>query len=461
MISFDWNKNKIHHIHLIGIGGISMSGIAEILLNQGYKVSGSDIKDSNILIKLRQHGAKIFIGHSKDNVENPDLIVYSAAIREDNPERVQGRLLGIPEIDRAKMLGQIMKTYKKAIAVSGSHGKTSTTSILSLLMEYSGLDPTIMVGGELEDIGGNVKIGKSEHFITEACEYVESFLHFFPYIGIILNIDEDHLDYYRDLDHIKKAFKKFVQTIPQEGFLIACHDDDEVMDVAEDAVCNVVTYGIKRPSDFMAKDIEFNELGYPNFILVYKSEEIGRFHLNIPGLHNVYNALAAISTSHILGISWDMIMKNIPLYKGIDRRFDVRGMVKGAKIIDDYAHHPVEIKATLEAAKQHPHSKIWAIFQPHTFSRTKALLYDFAMAFDSADHIIITDIYAARELDNGEINSKKLVEIMDKKLDVLYMKDFEEISNYLYENIAPGDLVITMGAGDVYKIAEMLLNIAS
>lgn len=458
MISFDLKGDKILHIHLIGIGGISMSGIAEILLTHGYRISGSDIKDSKLLDKLRKHGAEIFIGHNKDNLNNPDLVVYSAAIKKDNPERVQAKILGIPEMDRAEMLGQIMKGYDKAIAVAGSHGKTTTTSLLSLLMEYSGLDPTILVGGELENIGGNIKIGKSQHFITEACEYVESFLQFFPFIGIILNIDEDHLDYYRDIHHIKEAFEKFVKTIPEEGFLVASHDDEEVMDVSRNAVCNVVTYGINTLSDFMAKDIIFNNEGQANFIVTYKGEEMGKFHLRIPGLHNVYNALAAIATSHILGIPWETIIKNISLYQGIHRRFDVLGDVKGAKIIDDYAHHPVEIKATLETAKQYPHKKIWAIFQPHTYSRTKALLKDFAMAFDVADHIIITDIYAARELDNGEVSSKKLVAMMDDKLDARYMKDFEEISDYLYENIAPGDLVLTMGAGDVYKIAEMLLN---
>jgi len=458
VISFDLINNKAHHIHLIGIGGISMSGIAEILLTHGYHISGSDIRDSNILEKLRKHGAEIFIGHNKDNIHNPDLVVYSAAIKEDNPERLQAKILGVPQIDRAEMLGQIMRGYDKAIAVAGSHGKTTTTSLLSILMEYSGLDPTILVGGELEDIGGNIKIGKSQHFITEACEYVESFLHFFPSIGIILNIDEDHLDYYRDINHIKEAFEKFVMTIPKEGFLVICHDDEEVLDVSKNGQCNIITYGIKTPSDVMAKDIIFNNEGLPNFIVSYKGEDIGRFYLKIPGIHNVYNSLAAIATCHILGIPWETIIKNIPLYQGIHRRFDILGDVKGAKIIDDYAHHPVEIRATLEAAKQYPHKKIWAIFQPHTYSRTKALLKDFATAFDMADHIIITDIYAARELDNGEVSSKKLVDIMDNKLDVRYMKDFKEISGYLYENIAPGDLVLTMGAGDVYKIAENLLN---
>ncbi|WP_205684301.1 UDP-N-acetylmuramate--L-alanine ligase [Clostridium formicaceticum] len=457
-MSFDLNEHKIHHIHLIGIGGISMSAIAEILLSHGYRVSGSDISDSKLLHKLKEHGAEIFIGHREENIQNPDLIVYSAAIKHYNPERVRAKALNIPEVDRAEMLGQIMKKYDKAIAVAGSHGKTTTTSLLSLLMEYGGLDPTILVGGDLEDIGGNIKIGKSNHFITEACEYVESFLRFFPFIAIILNIDEDHLDYYRDIEHIKDAFRRFVALVPKEGFLVACNDDPQVREIYSSADCNIVTYGIKTPADFIAQDISFDKEGHPNFKVLYQGEVFGDFRLNIPGLHNVYNALASITTSHLLGLEAETIAKNIHRYQGIHRRFDILGEVKGAKIVDDYAHHPAEIKATLEAAKQHPHRKIWAIFQPHTYSRTKALLKDFSTAFNAADHTIITDIYAARELDNGEINSKKLVELMDPSLEALYIPEFEKIVDYIYDRLEPGDLVLTMGAGDVYKIGEALLN---
>ncbi len=458
MISFNSKETRIKHIHLIGIGGISMSAIAEILLKHGYQVSGSDIRDSNILEKLRKHGARIFIGHRKDNIQGPDLIVYSAAIGEDNPERVRGKELGIAQMDRAEILGEIMQGYDKAIAVAGSHGKTTTTSLISLLMEYSGLDPTILVGGELDDIGGNIKIGKSQVFITEACEYVESFLKFFPFIAIILNIDEDHLDYYRDIDHIKEAFKKFVALVPREGFLIACTDDEEVREVSKVASCNLISYGIDREALFMAQKIVFDSEGLPSFQVNYKGQYFGDFHLKVPGLHNIYNALAAIATSHILGIDSETIGKHIGKYKGIHRRFDILGELKGAKIIDDYAHHPVEIRATLEAAKQYPHRKIWAIFQPHTYSRTKALLKDFASAFDIADHIIITDIYAAREVDNKEVNSNNLVELINPELKALYIKDFHDIASYVYENIEAGDLVITMGAGNVYEIANLLLN---
>lgn len=461
MIAFDINQNSNKHIHLIGIGGISMSAIAEVLIKHGHKVSGSDMKDSKLLDKLRNCGAEIFIGHNMDNIQNPDLIVYTAAIREDNPERIRGKELNIPEIDRAEMLGHIMKNYNKAIAVAGSHGKTTTTSLISLILEYANLDPTILVGGELDEIGGNIKIGESEHFITEACEYVESFLKFFPFIGIILNIDEDHLDYFKDINHIKDAFRKFANLIPKEGFLIANEDDENIKEVISNVQCNLITYGINSNSTFIAKNVVFTTEGYPIFKVEFNGKDIGTFQLNIPGKHNVYNALASIATAHILGVEPSDIEKHIKKFKGIHRRFDILGEVKGCKIIDDYAHHPAEIKATLEAARNYPHNKIWCAFQPHTFTRTKALLDDFASSFGDADHIIITDIYAARELDTGEINSKILVDKIKEcnpEGDTYYMESFEEISSFIYENMKPNDIVLTMGAGDVYRIGEMILQ---
>ncbi|SCX78912.1 UDP-N-acetylmuramate--L-alanine ligase [Alkaliphilus peptidifermentans] len=457
MFSFDLSLHEIYHIHLVGIGGISMSAIAEILLKHGYRVSGSDIKDSNLLEKLRNHGAEIFIGHSAENIHNPDLIVYTAAIKDNNPERVRAKELNIPEIDRAEMLGSIMKKYKKAIAVSGSHGKTTTTSLISLILEYSGLDPTILVGGELDEIGGNIKIGASPHFITEACEYVESFLKFHPFIGVILNIDEDHLDYFKNIDHIKEAFKKFALKIPNEGFLIANNDDANVKELFPHIKCNIITYGLWEKSHFTATDIKFNTDGFPSFRVIFEGETYGYFQLSVPGYHNIYNSLASIATAHVLGVSPEDICKHISIYKGIHRRFDLLGEVNGAKIIDDYAHHPAEIRATLEAAKNYPHRNIWCIFQPHTYTRTQALLTEFAKSFDDADHVIITDIYAARELDEGKIHSSKMVELMSHP-DAKYMKNFHDIVNHLYDNLQPQDLVLTMGAGDVYKIGEGLLE---
>ncbi len=455
-MTFDLN-NTIKHIHLIGIGGISMSGIAEILLKEGFSISGSDMAATPITEKLKSRGARIDFGHDGAFVEGADLIVYSAAIKSDNPERLRAKERNIPEIDRAEMLGKIMKSYPHAIAIAGSHGKTTTTSFISLLLEYADLDPTIMVGGNLAEIGGNIKIGNSGYFVTEACEYFESFLQFRPQIGILLNIDKDHLDYFKDMDHIVRAFKGFAELVPRDGYMIAFNDNEHIRDILPGLDCQKVTYGLREDSDFTAKNVVFNNFAHPTFQLYYKGEELGDITLQVPGMHNVYNALAAIATAHVLGISVKEIQKNITRFKGIHRRFDVLGQVKGATIVDDYAHHPAEIQATLEAVRNYKHRKVWCVFQPHTFSRTKALLQDFSEAFAYADHVILADIYAAREIDNGEINSESLLDLMKDHPETYYLKSFEEIRDFLYSRIQPEDIVLTMGAGDVYRIGEMLL----
>ncbi|MGV8146038.1 MAG: UDP-N-acetylmuramate--L-alanine ligase [Alkaliphilus sp.] len=448
----------MNHIHLIGIGGISMSAIAELLLHKGVRISGSDIENSGIIEKLRAHGAEVFIGHSTSNIDSPDLVVYTAAVHKDNPERVEAKRLGIPQIDRAEILGNIMAEYDTPIAIAGSHGKTTTTSMLSIFLEHSGFDPTILVGGELDEIGGNVKIGKSQYFITEACEYVESFLKFNPVIAVVLNIDVDHLDYFQDLEHIKNSFKKFALLIPNDGFLIACGDDSNTMDITEGLDCNVVSFGIDNNCDYKAENITFNKLGYPSFEVLHSGIKLGDFELNVRGIHNVYNTLASIATAHILGIPNSKLVDVSELYKGIHRRFEFKGNIKGAKIYDDYAHHPVEIKATLSAAKKFAKGDIWCIFQPHTYTRTRSLLKDFSTSFDLADHLIMADIYAAREIDDGTIHSKNIVELTKNNIDSLYIQDFDEIVEYIYNNIKANDIVITMGAGDIFKVADALIS---
>ncbi len=453
--------NNIKNIHFVGIGGISMSGIAEILLKEGFSVSGSDTAATPITEKLKSKGAKIYFGHEGSFVEDADLIVYSAAIKSDNPERLRGRERNIPEMDRAKMLGKIMKSYPHAIAIAGSHGKTTTTSFISLLLEYADLDPTIMVGGNLAEIGGNIKIGNSGYFVTEACEYFESFLQFQPQIGILLNIDKDHLDYFKDMDHIIRAFKGFAELVPKDGHLIAFNDNAHIRDILPTLDCQKITYGLREGSDFTAKNVVFDDLAHPTFQLYYQGKELGDITLQVPGMHNVYNALAAITTAYVLGISVKEIQKNITRFKGIHRRFDVLGKAKGATIIDDYAHHPAEIKATLEAVRNYKHRKVWCVFQPHTFSRTKALLQDFSEAFALADHVILADIYAAREIDDGEIHSEHLLDLMKDHPEAYYLKSFEEIRDFLYPRIQPEDIVLTMGAGDVYRIGEMILALDS
>ncbi|QEK11072.1 UDP-N-acetylmuramate--L-alanine ligase [Crassaminicella thermophila] len=459
MIHFDLDKHDINHIHFIGIGGISMSAIAEVLLTFGYNVSGSDMKSSKITEKLLKKGAKIFIGHHEDNLHSCDLVVYTAAVKEDNPELQKANKLNIPVISRAEMLGLLMKKFKSSIAVSGTHGKTTTTSMISLILEYSDFNPTILVGGELDQIGGNVKVGSRDYFVTEACEYVGSFLKFFPHIGIILNIDADHLDYFKDLDHIIDTFTKFASLIPKNGFLIACKDDKNVQKILPKLNCHILTYGLNNSCNYWADNIQFNDRGHPNFNVFFNNKFLGKFELSIPGKHNIYNALASIACCHNLNVPVEKIIKNLKAFKGTHRRFDVLGKIDDITIIDDYAHHPTEIKATLDAASKLPHNRLWCIFQPHTYTRTKALLNDFASSFDLADKIIITDIYAAREKDTGQIHSKDLVKaIQAYHKDVSYMDTFEKITAYIRKYAQPNDLVLTMGAGDIYKVGKMLLE---
>ncbi len=453
-------QKKIKHIHFIGIGGISMSGLAEILMNLGYKISGSDIKSSPITMKLEKLGAKISYTHDKSNIVNPDLVVFTAAVNKENPELQKAISDNIPTIDRATLLGQIMKKYPYSIAISGTHGKTTTTSMVSMIMLESNLDPTIHVGGVLSAINGNTKIGDDKYFVTEACEYVESFLKFYPYLAIVLNIEEDHLDYFKDLDHIKSSFTKFISLIPKDGHLIANIDDPNTKSILDNLSCNLVTYGLHSSSAmWSARNIVFDDLGCATFNLVHNKKSISKIKLRVPGIHNVSNALAAISACRTLGCNIKSIKEGLRKFTGTHRRFELKGIWNNIKVIDDYAHHPSEVKATLKAAKNCTHGRIWCVFQPHTYTRTKALLNEFSHSFNMADKIIISDIYAAREKDTGEINSKTLSDkLISNSVESLYISDFESIVEYLEENVSSSDLIITMGAGDIYKVGEMFLE---
>lgn len=458
MLNFSNNK-KVNNIHLVGIGGIGMSGLAEILLDKGFVVSGSDIKSSHITKKLEANGVKMHIGHYEENIVGADIIVHTSAIKADNPEIAKARVLDIPVLDRAEMLGRLMGNYKKSVAVSGAHGKTTTTSMISLIFEQSELNPTILVGGELKEIGGNVKVGSSNLLITEACEYKENFLKFKPNIGIVLNIDEDHLDYFKDFDHIFSAFSKFTKLIPKKGALILNNDDYNVRRLVHHAGCNIITYGININSDFQAKNITFSGAGYPSFDVMYKESFLERFTLNIPGKHNIYNALASISTTYTLGVPLDKIKQILSKFKGTHRRFDILGQWNKVTVIDDYAHHPTEIRATLDAVRKFPHNKIWCVFQPHTYTRTKAFLLDFAQSFSDADKIIITDIYAAREKNIDEVHSKNLVDhIKQEGQDAVYIDSFGKVVAYLKEYAQPNDIVLVMGAGNIYEVGNMLVE---
>lgn len=454
-------ENTNQKIHFIGIGGISMSGLAEILVKKGFKVSGSDMKNSKITRHLEQLGVDFHLGHLPSNIkEDLDLVVYTAAVKEDNPELMEARKKNIPTMDRAEFLGQIMRNYPYAIAVSGTHGKTTTTSMLSHILLEAKKDPTISVGGILDAIGGNIRTGHSDYFITEACEYCDSFLKFYPYIGIILNIEEDHLDYFKDIEHIRKSFTSFAKRIPKDGTLVINGDIENIHAILDEVNCRVITFGTDASRVmWTAANISYNEKACGSFDLFYQGKNMGRISLSVPGVHNIYNALAACACAYVLDIPVEDMANGLKKYTGTHQRFEIKGNLKGITIVDDYAHHPTEIKATLAVANRYPHNRLWCVFQPHTYSRTKAFLKEFAEALTAADHIILTDIYAAREKDLGEIHSKDLqreIEKLGKK--AYYFSDFESIENFLLQNCIPGDLLITMGAGDVNIIGEDLLG---
>lgn len=453
--------SNTNHIYFMGIGGISMSGFAELLHTKGFTISGSDSKESKITRNLESQGINILYGQRASNITpNIDLIVYTAAISHDNPEFMAAVELNIPMMPRAEMVGQVMANYNNAIAVSGTHGKTTTTSMLSHIFLAAGLDPTISVGGILKAIGGNIRIGHSENFITEACEYTNSFLKFKPKISIILNIEEDHLDFFKDIHDIRNSFRLFAEKLPHDGLLIINGDIDDPEFFSNNLICRTITYGIGNGSyQYSAGNIGFNELGCGHYDLLENGVPSEHIQLSVVGMHNISNSLSVIALAKELDIPMSTIINGLLAYHGTDRRFEYKGEIGGVTIIDDYAHHPTEIEATLSAAAKYPHKQTWCVFQPHTYTRTKAFLKDFAKALSLADKIILSDIYAAREPDPGDISSKDLLaEIKELGKEAYYFPCFDDIENFLLLNCTNGDLLITMGAGDVVTIGEALLG---
>lgn len=457
-MSFEFIKDKSKEIYFVGIGGISMSGLASIMLKNGFKVSGSDKSNSEIVRDLIKKGAKINIGQRAENIKDPGLIVYTAAISNDNPELVKAREKNIPMMTRAEFLGNIMKGHKYNVAISGTHGKTTTTSMISYITLDAKLDPTILVGGELDAIGGNVRAAKSDYFITEACEYKASFLKFYPYIGVILNIDADHLDFYKDIDDIKNTFIKFAKLIPENGFLVINADDKRAEDVIKSVNCSVITYGIEKGM-VNARNIKFDDKGCCSFDVYKNGELFTDISLKIPGKHNIYNALASIGASLCLNINKKNIKNGLEKFKGPHRRFEIKGTKKGVTVIDDYAHHPTEVKATLNTAFNFPHKRIFCVFQPHTYSRTIALFKQFTECFDGVDELVLADIYAAREKDTGEVSSQMLCDkIKERGQNCICIHSFSGIVDHLKSELKDGDVLITVGAGDVYKVGELFLK---
>jgi UDP-N-acetylmuramate--alanine ligase len=448
-------------IYFIGIGGVSMCGLAELLWDAGFQVSGSDRCSSARTSSLESKGITVFYGQRTENItKDMACVVFTSAVHPDNPELKAAREMKIPCLARGELMGQIMRNYRTPIGISGTHGKTTTTSMVSEILLRAGTDPTLMIGGRLKSIDGNLRIGKSGYFVTEACEYTNSFLSFSPNIGLILNIEEDHLDFFRDLADIRHSFREYAKLLPADGCLIINGDIQNLSEITEGLACRVITFGSNDSSDYYPSDITYNEAGYPSFTPCLGRNKLLRISLQVPGLHNISNALAAMALARLLGIGEAVTAEALHDFTGADRRFEYKGQIGGVTIIDDYSHHPTEISAALEAASRYPHKTLWCVFQPHTYSRTKAFLHDFAKALTLADRVVLADIFAARETDTLGVSSELLRdEILALGHSCDYFPTFDEIENFLLENCINGDLLITMGAGDVVKIGENLLGL--
>lgn len=468
MYQIDFNKPI--HIHFIGIGGISMSALAHLLASRGFTVSGSDWHESELTGELEALGIRIFIGQRSANItEDIDLVVYTAAVLETNEEYLAAKALGIPLMPRSVLLGQIMKQYPHAVGIAGTHGKTTTTSLLSVLLLAGNLDPTIAVGGVLDLIGGNLRIGASDYFVAEACEYTNTFLSLYPTDVIVLNIEEDHLDFFKDINDIRSSFAKYVTLVPKDGTAYVNAEIDDYASLFKEASCHVASYGIldsetildhpDSPYTYAAANVTYDNRGRGSFDFIFEGRFLGRVSLGIIGRHNVSNSLPAIALALKYGVSMETIVNALPSFTGTRRRFEYKGTLGGILIYDDYAHHPTEIRATLSSAKCGQKRTV-TVFQPHTYTRTKALLPEFADALSLSDVVILAKIYAARETDTLGVSSKTLAdEIAKKGKEVYSFETFDEIENFLLQFCTEGDLLITMGAGDIVKVGEHLLGI--
>lgn len=462
MYQLDFN-NPIH-VYFSGIGGISMSGLAQILRSRGFRVSGSDRTASDITNALAADGINVIIGQKAENITpDIDLVVFTAAIRPDNPEYIAVMENGIPHITRSVLLGQIMRGYKNPVAISGTHGKTTTTSMISEIMMAAGTDPTLSIGGILDSIGGNVRIGNSEYFAAEACEYTNSFLDMFPGIGIILDIDEDHLDFFKDLADIRRSFRRFAQLIPSDGALIINTQIPDYEEISGGLDCAVILYGPDDKADYWPEDVTYDAFARASYTLCSRTPDgtvrRQKITLGVPGEHNVYNSLAAAAAADCLGIDREYTAQALAKYAGTERRFQILGSRNGFTVIDDYAHHPTEIEATLRTAGSYPHRDLWCVFQSHTYTRTKALMDDFARALTLADHIVLAKIYPARETDDLGISSRTLADKIEQLgHPCICIDSFEEIEEYLLKNCQKNDLVITMGAGNINEVGKNLIQ---
>ena len=450
---------KKYHIHFVGIGGIGMSGIAELLLNLGYRVSGSDLKASDITDNLAQLGGTVHIGHRAEQIEGADVVVVSSAIDTGNPEVAAARQASVPVIPRAEMLAELMR-LKYSVAVAGAHGKTSTTSLVSGVLAGGGLDPTVVIGGKLKSIGRNAVLGQGDFIVAEADESDGSFLKFSPAIAVVTNIDREHLDFYADMDAIKQVFLDFIDRIPFYGLAVICLDCEHLQGLLPSIKKRITTYGRSAQADYQARDIEFSEM-QSRFSVVYRGKSLGEFVLSMPGMHNVYNALAAIAVGLELDIPLASIKGALATAEGVQRRMEIKGAVAGITVVDDYGHHPTEIQVTLQAVKANwPDRRKVVVFQPHRYSRTQALMEEFGRSFNDSDRLVVMPIYAASEKPIEGVTGRTLADCIHAHghRSVVCLDDHEAVVEHLVKTLAAGDLVLTLGAGDVYRVGETVLQ---
>jgi len=452
------------HVHFVGIGGIGMSGIAEVLLNLGYKVSGSDLKASPITQRLAAIGAITFEGHRAENLAGAEVVVTSSAISRDNPEVAAAHLSHVPVIPRAEMLAELMR-LKYGIAVAGMHGKTTTTSMLATVLAAGGLDPTVVIGGRVDAMGSNARVGKSEYFVAEADESDRSFLKLWPILAVVTNIDREHMDCYRDMADVEWTFVEFLDHVPFYGMVVDCNDNDDLRRLLPAVRRRIVTYGTREDSDFLITEMRTGtaadgRLASSAFRVRYHGKDLGEFHLHVPGEHNVLNATAAIAVGLGLDIPMDKVRKGLEKFTGVDRRFQLKGRANGVTVIDDYGHHPTEIRATLAAARQCGFRRVHVIFQPHRYTRTQLLLDDFATSFGDADSVTVLDIYAASEQAipgvTGELLAARIARTGTTK--AAYGESFSEAAECAAAEAQPGDLVLTLGAGNVVQLGPQVLQ---
>lgn len=461
MFQFDINRMDVKKVHFIGIGGVSMSGIAELLHAHGYEVTGSDIRENKYVKHLESIGIPVMIGQKAENISDQELFIYTDAILPQNEELQAAIASRKPCVTRGQFLGALMRNYSRSIAVSGSHGKSTTTSMIADILIHTEDAPTILLGGSLDDIGGNALSGEGDLFLAEACEYKGNIRYYYPHTAIILNIDEDHLDYYKNLENIVEAFERYMENIPEDGFAVINADDSNTQTLASHVKGRAITYStVSDAADYYATDIHFDDLGHPTFTLHFPDGTIETYTLQIIGRFNINNAIAAIIATRENGISMDAIRAGIENYRSLHRRMEYVGDFKGARVLTDYGHHPVEIMATLGALSEYNRTRLLCVFQPYTISRTKTLMDEFARAFSDSDLAVVTAIQVAREIDTGEVRSEQLVEKINENGDrAVYQETFQDVIDYLDTIVKPGDVILTTGCGDIDQLADRLAEL--